>query len=93
MTIDELIALARSLTSETLKLPHDVIYGGNKLARAVLALLTPDALCIASVDDIVSVDSDGYVTVYPMHSMRGDEAHWVAIEILKVALAAKEWVQ
>lgn len=57
--------------------------------RAVLALLTAESPCIASVEDIVRVDSDGYVTIYAQQSLRGDEAQWCGVQVLRAAEKAE----
>lgn len=98
MTIDELIALARGVIAHNAEvrtvsseladyLDNDTADG--QLARAVLSLLAPDEPCIASVDDIVSVDSDGYVTICAQQSLRGDEAQWCGVQVLRAAEKAK----
>lgn len=84
MKLDEIIALARQCQGVMFNTAE------RRLADAVLALLTAESPCIASVDDIVRVDSDGYITIYQNECMRADEAAWAAVEVLRAVERAKE---
>lgn len=87
MKFDDIIALARVLDNEHRFAPPMQC---RDLARAVLALLTAEKPCGYDAADVANVDSDGYVTVFNQHSMRADDAHWAAVEVLRAVELAKE---
>lgn len=101
-SLDELIKLAREerdhFTHEAMK--HGGLHETSafQLARAVLALLTPDKPCGWDVSDVVEVEDveiDGKQFSPAVHirangNLWPDEAAWCALEILKAAEKAKE---
>lgn len=90
MTIDDIIALAGAIVAEQDKRGgDDTPSAALALARAVLALLTPDKPCGWDASDVASDAGDGYVRVYALRDLHADEAQWCAVQILRAAEKAE----
>lgn len=91
MKIDEMIALAREVEDGGYYNAAEVEREGRRLARAVLALLTPEKPCGWDESDVAYAGLDG-VHVYSSIHTNADELHWAALVLLRAAesLRAKE---
>ncbi len=94
MTIDYIIALAGAIVGE-----HSQRGGDDTphvaLARAILALLTPDKPCGWDAEFVARVTApnvEGYCffEVEHLEAAWPHEAHWAAVEILRAASQARK---